>query len=155
MNVAKIIAAKRDGKTIEDQDIGRLVAGYSSHSVPDYQMSAFAMAVYFQGMTTHETAVFTRCMVDSGERLKWPSDQTIVDKHSTGGIGDKVSIALAPLLACCGVKVPKYPDAASELPVERSTKWNRSQVIERNSRSTSFAPSSMTMGVQFLARLKT
>jgi pyrimidine-nucleoside phosphorylase len=107
MNVAQIIAAKRDGKTIDDQDIGRLVAGYSDHSVPDYQMSAFAMAVYFQGMTTHETAVFTRCMVDSGERLKWPSDQTIVDKHSTGGIGDKVSIALAPLLACCGVKVPK------------------------------------------------
>ncbi|MDB4368478.1 thymidine phosphorylase, partial [Mariniblastus sp.] len=107
MNVAQIIAAKRDGKILDDQDISRLVAGYSDHSVPDYQMSAFAMAVYFQGMTTHETAVFTRCMVDSGERLEWPSDHTIVDKHSTGGIGDKVSIALAPLLACCGVKVPK------------------------------------------------
>jgi pyrimidine-nucleoside phosphorylase len=107
MNVAQIIAAKRDGKILDDADISRLVAGYSDHSVPDYQMSAFAMAVYFQGMTTHETAVFTRCMVDSGERLEWPSDITVVDKHSTGGIGDKVSIALAPLLACCGVKVPK------------------------------------------------
>ena len=107
MNVAQIIAAKRDGKILDDQDISRLVAGYSDHSVPDYQMSAFAMAVYFQGMTTHETAVFTRCMVDSGERLEWPSHHTVVDKHSTGGIGDKVSIALAPLLACCGVKVPK------------------------------------------------
>ncbi len=107
MNVAKIIAAKRDGKILDDADISRLVAGYSDHSVPDYQMSAFAMAVYFQGMTTHETATFTRCMVDSGERLEWPSDYTVVDKHSTGGIGDKVSIALAPLLACCGVKVPK------------------------------------------------
>ena len=107
MNVAKIIAAKRDGKILDDADISRLVAGYSDHSVPDYQMSAFAMAVYFQGMTTHETAVFTRCMVDSGERLEWPSDDTVVDKHSTGGIGDKVSIALAPLLACCGGKVPK------------------------------------------------
>jgi len=107
MNVAQIIAAKRDGKILADEDISRLVAGYSDHSVPDYQMSAFAMAVYFQGMTTHETAVFTKCMVDSGERLEWPSDHTVVDKHSTGGIGDKVSIALAPLLACCGVKVPK------------------------------------------------
>lgn len=107
MNVAQIIAAKRDGKILDDEDISRLVAGYSDHSVPDYQMSAFAMAVYFQGMTTHETAVFTKCMVDSGERLEWPPGHTIVDKHSTGGIGDKVSIALAPLLACCGVKVPK------------------------------------------------
>jgi len=107
MNVAQIIAAKRDGKILDDEDIRRLVAGYSDHSVPDYQMSAFAMAVYFQGMTTHETAVFTKCMVDSGERLEWPAGHTIVDKHSTGGIGDKVSIALAPLLACCGVRVPK------------------------------------------------
>ena len=60
MNVAQIIAAKRDGKILADEDISRLVAGYADHSVPDYQMSAFAMAVYFQGMTTHETAVFTK-----------------------------------------------------------------------------------------------
>lgn len=106
MNVAQIIAKKRDGKALEPEEIESLVAGYARDEVPDYQMAAFAMAVFFQGMTSDETAVFTRCMIDSGERLKWPGSKPSVDKHSTGGIGDKVSIPLAPLLACCGVEVP-------------------------------------------------
>lgn len=106
MNVAQIIAAKRDGMTLKEPDIESLVSGYSNDQVPDYQMAAFAMAVYFQGMTPEETAIFTRCMIESGERLKWPGNKPAVDKHSTGGIGDKISIPLAPLLACCGVDVP-------------------------------------------------
>ena len=106
MNVAQIIASKRDGETLTESEISFLVSGYATEVVPDYQMAAFAMAVYFQGMSPEETAVFTRCMIDSGERLKWPNSKPSVDKHSTGGIGDKISIPLAPLLACCGVEVP-------------------------------------------------
>ena len=106
MNVAQIIADKRDGKTLKQTEIESLLAGYANDQVPDYQMAAFTMAVYFQGMTAEETATFTRCMIDSGERMKWTGKKPSVDKHSTGGIGDKVSIPLAPLLACCGVEVP-------------------------------------------------
>lgn len=106
MNIAQIIAKKRDGGALSESEIHSLVSGYADEKVPDYQMSAFAMAVFFQGMTPGETANFTRCMIDSGERMKWPGAKPSVDKHSTGGIGDKVSIPLAPLLACCGVEVP-------------------------------------------------
>ncbi|MCL4165872.1 UNVERIFIED_CONTAM: hypothetical protein GTU68_048026, partial [Idotea baltica] len=106
MNVAEIISRKRDGHPLDEQEIEYLIQGYAHDEVPDYQMAAFAMAVYFQGMSETETATFTQQMVESGDRLKWPSEPAAVDKHSTGGIGDKVSIPLAPLLACCGVVVP-------------------------------------------------
>ena len=106
MNVAQIIADKRDGKTLEEDQIKFLVSGYTDESVPDYQMAAFAMAVFFQGMTLEETTVFTRCMLESGDQMKWSNSMPSVDKHSTGGIGDKISIPLAPLLACCDVEVP-------------------------------------------------
>jgi len=106
MNVAQLIAEKRDGNLLSDGQIEFLVAGYASNEIPDYQMAAFSMAVFFQGMTETETETFTRCMVESGERLQWPDRLPAVDKHSTGGIGDKVSIPLAPLLACSGVIVP-------------------------------------------------
>lgn len=106
MNVAKIISDKRDGRQLPDEDIAFLISGYADESIPDYQMAAFAMATFFQGMTTEETTTLTRCMIDSGERLQWPDSRPAVDKHSTGGIGDKVSIPLAPMLACCDVQVP-------------------------------------------------
>ena len=106
MNAAQIVADKRDGKSLEDNSIEFLVKGYTSGEIPEYQMAAFSMAVYFQGMTASETTTFTRCMLKSGEQMKWPASPPAVDKHSTGGIGDKVSIPLAPLLACCGVVVP-------------------------------------------------
>ena len=106
MNVAKLISDKRDGRTLSDQEIAFLISGYADGSIPDYQMAAFAMATFFQGMTTEETTTLTRCMIDSGDRLQWPGSQASVDKHSTGGIGDKVSIPLAPMLACCDVQVP-------------------------------------------------
>ena len=106
MNVAQIIAEKRDGKSLDEEQIGFLVNGYADQSVPDYQMAAFAMAVFFQGMTLEETTVFTRCMLQSGDQMKWSDSVPSVDKHSTGGIGDKISIPLAPLLACCDVEVP-------------------------------------------------
>jgi pyrimidine-nucleoside phosphorylase len=106
MNIAQIIADKRDGLELAREQIEFLIKGYAAHEVPDYQMAAFAMAVYFQNMTAVETETLTRCMVETGERLQW-SGKPAVGKHSTGGIGDKISISLVPLLACCGVQVPK------------------------------------------------
>lgn len=106
MNVAQIIEAKRDGKELDADSISQLIAGYADGSVPDYQMSAFGMAVYFQSMTEAEIVALTRAMIESGERMTWDSNKPTVDKHSTGGVGDKVSIVLAPMLACCDVEVP-------------------------------------------------
>lgn len=107
MNVPQLIAKKRDGKTLTGQEIAFLIDGYAEGRIPDYQMSALAMAIYFQGMNRQEIVSLTRAMLDSGERLTWPSNgRPKVDKHSSGGIGDKTSIPLAPLLAVCGVDVP-------------------------------------------------
>ncbi len=107
MNPVWIIAKKRDGEELSDAEIGDFVAGYAADSIPDYQMSALAMAIYLQGMTAGETASLTEHMLASGARLEWLSGEPLlVDKHSTGGIGDKVSLLLAPMLACCGLRVP-------------------------------------------------
>jgi pyrimidine-nucleoside phosphorylase len=106
MNTAKLIRDKRDGLELTEQQIDELIQGFTSGDVPDYQMSAFAMAVFFKGMTSEETTALTKAMINSGEKLKWSGAKPSVDKHSTGGIGDKTSIALAPLLACCDVEVP-------------------------------------------------
>ena len=106
MNVAQIIEAKRDGKHLDASDITQLITGYADGSVPDYQMSAFAMATYFQPMSEAETVALTEAMINSGSRMSWESSKPTVDKHSTGGVGDKVSIVLAPMLACCDVEVP-------------------------------------------------
>ena len=107
MHVPSLIEKKRDGEILEDSEIRDLIAGYTTGEVPDYQISAFAMAVYFKGMTAEETASLTRAMLESGEVFSYPdSAPKIIDKHSTGGIGDKVSLVLAPLLACDEVWVP-------------------------------------------------
>ena len=106
MNVAEIITDKRDGKELSAEQLNALVQGYAKDEVPDYQMSAFAMAVYFQGMTHEEVVAFTTAMLDSGDRMSWSRNKKRVDKHSTGGIGDKVSIPLTPILACCDLDVP-------------------------------------------------
>jgi len=102
----RLIRAKRYGETLTDVDLHGLIRGYVDGDVPEYQMAAFAMAVYFQGMTAEETAALTRVMLDSGTRLSWTGGAPKVDKHSTGGIGDKVSLVLAPMLACLGLQVP-------------------------------------------------
>ena len=106
MNAASIIEEKREGKELSDDAIADLVQGYADGSIPDYQMSAFAMAVFFKSMTLAETTALTRAMIQSGETLEWSGGLPVVDKHSTGGVGDKISIPLAPLLACCDVIVP-------------------------------------------------
>ncbi len=107
MNPVWIIAKKRDGEELSSQDIGTFISGYAAGKIPDYQMSALAMAIYLRGMSTAEIAALTDHMLASGARFTWPSGGTPkVDKHSTGGIGDKVSLPLAPMLACCGLQVP-------------------------------------------------
>jgi len=106
MNPVHVICRKRDGEELSLLDIARFVAAYVEGSVPDYQMSAFAMAVLLKGMTDNETAALTEAMLLSGVSLDWPEGKPVVDKHSTGGIGDKVSIILAPLLAAAGLRVP-------------------------------------------------
>ncbi|MGB5349086.1 MAG: thymidine phosphorylase, partial [Polyangiales bacterium] len=103
----ELIVRKRDGKKLTDDEIRSLVGGFMDGTVTDYQMSAFAMAVYFQGMDFGETVALTLAMRDSGRVLDLaPIDAAKVDKHSTGGVGDKVSICLAPIVAACGVTVP-------------------------------------------------
>ncbi|MGC6447289.1 MAG: thymidine phosphorylase [Rubripirellula sp.] len=106
-NDLQLIERKRDGKELSDQQIRQLVERFVDGSLPDYQMSAFAMAVYFQGMTPEETASLTLAMLDSGSQLTWAEDDIISSKHSTGGVGDKVSLVLIPLLASCGLRIPK------------------------------------------------
>ena len=107
MNAAMLISKKRDGGELTDGEIADLVRGYVDGSVPDYQMAAWAMAVFLRGMSVDETASLTDHMLRSGVTFEWPShDPPCVDKHSTGGIGDKASLPLAPALACCGVRVP-------------------------------------------------
>ncbi|MEQ8848721.1 thymidine phosphorylase [Botrimarina sp.] len=106
--MAQLIARKRDGAELESDEIAELIAAYARGDAPDYQMSAWAMAVFLRGMTVDETAALTDAMLRSGETFEPspPGGPPNVDKHSSGGIGDKASIPLAPALACCGVRVP-------------------------------------------------
>ncbi|MEO5913049.1 MAG: thymidine phosphorylase [Luteolibacter sp.] len=107
MHIPTLIARKREGEQLSPREIEQLIEGYTKGEVPDYQMSAFAMAVFFKGMTPVEIAALTRAMMDSGDCFSYPDGHPpIVDKHSTGGIGDKVSLILAPLVACTGCWVP-------------------------------------------------
>ncbi len=105
-NPAHVIAKKRDGYALTHDEIATFINGFTVGDVPDYQMSALAMAIYLQGMNAEETAILTQQMLESGVTIDWPAGGYYVDKHSTGGIGDKVSLLLAPLLACCGLRVP-------------------------------------------------
>jgi pyrimidine-nucleoside phosphorylase len=107
MNPVVTIAKKRDGGELAREEIAEFIGGFAAERIPDYQMAALAMAIYLRGMATAETAALTDEMLASGQVLKWPDDgRPVVDKHSTGGVGDKTSLILAPLLACCGLRVP-------------------------------------------------
>lgn len=102
-----IIEQKRDGEELSREELSFFIEGYTNETIPDYQMAAMAMAIYFKGMTLDETATLTDLMMNSGDLVDTSSiDLPKVDKHSTGGVGDKVSLLLAPLVACCDAAVP-------------------------------------------------
>lgn len=108
MRAVDLIQKKRDGQELSSNEIQWLIEGYVAGAVPDYQMSAFAMAVYFQGMTTREISDLTMNMVKTGQEFDLSAiDGVKVDKHSTGGVGDKVTLILAPLVASFGIPVAK------------------------------------------------
>jgi pyrimidine-nucleoside phosphorylase len=107
MLVTRLIEKKRDGGSLTAGEWTTLVQAYAGGSVPDYQMSALLMAAFIRGMDRSETGALMEAMLASGERLEFPSVlQARIDKHSTGGVGDKVSLVLAPLVSCLGVAVP-------------------------------------------------
>jgi pyrimidine-nucleoside phosphorylase len=107
VNFLSLIEAKREGQALHANQIEEIVSAFTGGRIPDYQMAAFLMAVYFRGLKPEELRTLTLAMRDSGDMLKFPRDpRPLVDKHSTGGIGDKVSLPLAPLLACLGFRVP-------------------------------------------------
>ena len=107
MNFLSLIESKREGKILAPEQIQEFIREFTAGKIPDYQMAAMLMAIYFRGLDTAETTALTLAMRDSGDVLKFPKDKRpLVDKHSTGGIGDKVSLPLAPLLACLGFRVP-------------------------------------------------
>ncbi len=106
MLASEVIRRKRDGRALTTEEIGFLVSGITDGSLSDAQVGALAMAMFLRGMETDERVALTSAMTRSGEVLQWNLDRPVLDKHSTGGVGDKVSLMLAPIVAACGGAVP-------------------------------------------------
>ena len=106
MLAPEVIRKKRDGGTLTEQEIAFLVGGITDGGLSDAQVGALAMAFFLRGLEPEERLTLTTAMRDSGSVLEWDLDQPVLDKHSTGGVGDKVSLMLAPILAAAGAAVP-------------------------------------------------
>ena len=113
IRAAELIERKRNGEELSDEEISELVLGYTRGDVPDYQMAAWCMAVYFKGLTGRETHALTDAMIRSGDTIDVGAalGRRVVDKHSTGGVGDKTSLAVGPIVAACGVPLGKMSRA--------------------------------------------
>ena len=112
-SAVELIRAKRDGHTLPDAAIAWLIRAYTDGQVADEQMSAMAMAIFFRGLDDTELASWTAAMIDTGERMSYTGlRRPTVDKHSTGGVGDKITLPLAPLVAACGAAVPQLSGRA-------------------------------------------
>ena len=107
MDIIEIINKKRLGKILSEEELEYVITGYLDGSIADYQMSSLLMAIVLKGMTNNEIVTLTRLMLNSGERLDLSTLGTVVDKHSTGGVGDKTTMIIAPIVASCGVSVAK------------------------------------------------
>jgi pyrimidine-nucleoside phosphorylase len=109
LRAAELIQRKRDGGELTPDELRQLVLAYGHGEVPDYQMAAFCMAVYFRGLSAAETLALTEALIESGERVELGAaiGRKVVDKHSTGGVGDKTSLAVGPIVAACGVPFGK------------------------------------------------
>jgi len=106
--ILDFIQKKQHGEELSSEEIARFVSGYSSGEIPDYQVAALLMAIYFEGLSRAETVALTKAIIASGEALSYSPDfAPVLDKHSTGGVGDKTSLLLVPMLAAAGYKVPK------------------------------------------------
>ena len=121
MNIQEIIAKKRDGRELEKTEIDYFVREYTSGTITDYHAAALVMAIYLNGMTETEIVNLTMAMADSGEKIDLSNlGGNVVDKHSTGGIGDKVTIVLMPIIASLEIPVAKMSGRGLGI-----TRWNR------------------------------
>lgn len=128
MDAVSVIRTKRDRAELSDAQIDWVIDAYTRGEVADYQMAALNMAILLNGMNRREIARWTAAMIASGERMEFSSlSRPTADKHSTGGVGDKITLPLAPLVAACGAAVRSCPDAASATPAARWTSWSRSR----------------------------
>ena len=147
MDVVDVIRTKRDTGVLSDTQIDWVIDAYTRGDVADEQMSALAMAILLNGMTPDEIARWTAAMIASGERLDLSAvDRPTVDKHSTGGVGDKITLPLAPLVAACGAAVPQLSGRGLGYTGGTLTSWSRSRAGARTSPPRRSPRSSRTSG---------